>query len=168
MMAAVLVLAGLAALTGACLVATASRVGAGRTDTVVDRVNDLLPQTQCAQCGYAGCRPYAEAIVAGEAPINRCAPGGADTIAGLARLLEQEPLQLDTSFGEHKPQRVALIDEALCIGCVRCVEACPVDAIAGAPRFMHTVLADRCTGCELCLAPCPVDCIDLLPAGTPA
>ena len=164
MIAAICVLAGLAALTGVALVATASRVATGSADPLIDRVNDLLPQTQCAQCGYPGCRPYAKAIVAGEVTINRCAPGGDTTIMALARLLEREPLQLDTAFGHAQPQRVAVIDEALCIGCIRCLEVCPVDAITGAPRFMHTVITDRCTGCELCVPPCPVDCIDLVPA----
>jgi electron transport complex protein RnfB len=164
MIAAICVLAGLAALTGAALVTTASRVDTGSADPLIDRVNDLLPQTQCAQCGYPGCRPYATAIVAGEVPINRCAPGGGTTIAALARLLERESLQLDTAFGHPQPQRVAVIDEAFCIGCIRCLEACPVDAITGAPRFMHTVITDRCTGCELCVPPCPVDCIELVSA----
>ena len=161
MIAAVLALTGLAALVGSGLLLTARTGGSGHAEQVVERVNALLPQTQCAQCGYPGCRPYAAAIVAGQAPVNRCAPGGDDTIAALSRLLEREPVALDTHYGDHQPAQVAVIDEALCIGCARCLEVCPVDAIAGAPRFLHTVIADQCTGCELCLPPCPVDCIRL-------
>lgn len=160
-----MVMAGLALLIGTGLLVTGARVGATGADAAVDRINQLLPQTQCAQCGYPGCRPYAAAILRDEAPINRCAPGGDQTIAALARLLQRAPRPLDTDYGTHQPARVAVIDEALCIGCARCLEVCPVDAIVGAPRFMHTVLAAQCTGCELCLPPCPVDCITLEPAG---
>jgi electron transport complex protein RnfB len=162
-MLAVVVLAGLAGLAGAGLLFAAGRLRTDATAQVVNQVDELLPQSQCAQCGYPGCRPYAAAIVAGEAPINRCAPGGDSTIQALSHLLQREALPLDTRFGEHQPAQLALIDEALCIGCARCLEVCPVDAIIGAPRFMHTVLQDACTGCELCLPPCPVDCIDLVP-----
>ena len=165
MIEAVAVLAGLALLTGACLLITGARLGASAGDAAVDRINQLLPQSQCAQCGYPGCRPYAAAMLAGEAPLNRCAPGGEQTIAALARLLQREPEPLDTSYGTHQPVQVAVIDEDLCIGCARCLEVCPVDAISGAPRFMHTILAAQCTGCELCVPPCPVDCIRLVPGG---
>ncbi|UCG73378.1 MAG: electron transport complex subunit RsxB [Chromatiales bacterium] len=165
MIEAVLVMAGLALLIGTGLLVTGARLGATGADAAVDRINQLLPQSQCAQCGYPGCRPYAAAILRDEAPINRCAPGGDPTIAALARLLQRSPQPLDTDYGTHQPARVAVIDEALCIGCARCLEVCPVDAIVGAPRFMHTVLAAQCTGCELCLPPCPVDCITLEPAG---
>ncbi len=134
---------------------------------LVERVNALLPQTQCAQCGYPGCRPYADAIIRDDAPINRCPPGGDATIAELAGLLGREPEPLDEDFGEHKPPQVALIDEATCIGCTLCIKACPVDAIVGASRYMHTVISEDCTGCELCLPPCPVDCIELLPRALP-
>ena len=128
-----------------------------------DEIDALLPQTQCTRCGYQGCRPYAEAIARGEAEINRCPPGGAATIAALAGLLSRETLPLDAACGVEGPPLVALIDEATCIGCARCLPPCPVDAIVGARRQMHTVIAELCTGCELCIAPCPVDCISMVP-----
>jgi len=137
------------------------------TDTLIDAIDALLPQTQCAQCGYPGCRPYAEAVAAGAA-TNLCPPGGADTRRALARLLGQEGqdvLLAGSPLGPISPV-TALIDERSCIGCYLCVPACPVDAIIGAPQLMHTVLQDACTGCELCLPACPVDCIDLV--GVPA
>jgi electron transport complex protein RnfB len=130
-------------------------------DAAVDEINRHLPQTQCAQCGYPGCRPYAEAIVAGEA-INRCPPGGEATITTLAGLLGRESSKLDESCGIYSPPAVAMIREAECIGCTLCIQACPVDAIIGAQQMMHTILTNECTGCELCLEPCPVDCIDML------
>lgn len=130
---------------------------------VIDQINQCLPQTQCAQCGYPGCRPYAEAIAKGEADINQCPPGGETTIAALAELLGREPLPLNVRFGEHQAPVLAFIDEARCIGCTLCIQACPVDAIVGAQGQMHTVIAQECTGCELCLPPCPVDCISLVP-----
>lgn len=131
-------------------------------DSLVERINEVLPQTQCAQCGYPGCRPYAQAIAEGEADINQCPPGGEEGVRQLADLLGVEPRPLDESRGEHKPPMVAVIDEARCIGCTLCIQACPVDAILGAQRQMHTVIAAECTGCELCIEPCPVDCIDLV------
>lgn len=128
---------------------------------LVDQVEALLPQTQCGKCGTPGCRPYAEAIVAGT-PLNRCVPGGADTIADLAALLGQPVLPLDPAFGtEPDTRRVAFIREAECIGCTKCIQVCPVDAIMGAAKLMHTVLEDECTGCDLCVAACPVDCIEM-------
>ena len=127
------------------------------------RIDALLPQTQCTKCGYDGCRPYAEAIAAGAADINQCPPGGDEGIARLARLLGREPLPLDPQNGVYRPPQVAVIDEAACIGCTKCILACPVDAIVGASKRMHTVIASWCTGCELCLPPCPVDCIALAP-----
>jgi electron transport complex protein RnfB len=131
---------------------------------LADAIDALLPQTQCTRCGYPACRPYAEAIARGEADINRCPPGGATGIEALATLLRREPKPLDSDCGIEQPPRVALIDEALCIGCTKCIQACPVDAIVGTTKRMHTVLADECSGCDLCLAPCPVDCIAMVPA----
>ena len=125
------------------------------------RIDALLPQTQCTRCGYAGCSPYVAAIADGEAQINQCPPGGAATIDVLAQLLHRPALPLNPANGLESPPRVAWIDEARCIGCARCLAPCPVDAIVGAQKYMHTVLADRCTGCELCLPPCPVDCIEM-------
>lgn len=130
---------------------------------LAEDIDRLLPQTQCERCGYEGCRPYAEAIAAGSADINRCPPGGEDTIAALAELLGKPTKPLNPECGEHVAPTVALIDEDTCIGCTRCIQACPVDAIVGAAKLMHTVIAAECTGCELCLPPCPVDCIDLVP-----
>jgi electron transport complex protein RnfB len=132
--------------------------------TLESRIDALLPQTQCTRCGYAACRPYAAAIASGEAEVNRCAPGGDATIAALAHLMGREPLPMDPAHGPTQAPQVAVIEEALCIGCMKCIQACPVDAIVGASKQMHTVIADWCTGCELCLPPCPVDCIKLVPA----
>ncbi len=132
--------------------------------SLADEIDALLPQTQCTRCGYAGCRPYAEAIARGETEINHCPPGGAATIAALARLTGRAPLPLDPANGVEGPHQVAVIDEGRCIGCAKCLPSCPVDAIIGAPRFLHTVVAALCTGCELCVAPCPVDCIVMKPA----
>ena len=129
---------------------------------ISEQINALLPQTQCGQCGYPGCRPYSEAITAGDA-INKCPPGGEETIQALADLLDVEPQPLDAEHGTEKAPVVAWIREAECIGCTKCIQACPVDAILGAAKVMHTVIADECTGCDLCLDPCPVDCIDLIP-----
>jgi electron transport complex protein RnfB len=128
------------------------------------RIDALLPQTQCTRCGYPGCMPYADAIARGEADIDQCPPGGADTIRTLAALLGKEPKPLNPANGVESPPMVAWIDEERCIGCARCLAPCPVDAIVGASKFLHSVLIDRCTGCELCLPPCPVDCIDMRPA----
>ena len=127
------------------------------------RIDDLLPQTQCTKCGYDGCRPYAEAIARGEAQIDQCPPGGDAGVARLAALLGRPVGRLNPEFGEYRAPQVAIIDEETCIGCTKCIQACPVDAIAGASRLMHTVIASWCTGCELCIPPCPVDCISLAP-----
>ena len=130
---------------------------------IADKINDILPQTQCRQCGFSGCRPYAQAIAQGDADINQCPPGGAAGIAKIARLLNRDPKPLNTAHGETKPKMLAVIDESTCIGCTLCIEACPVDAILGATQQMHSVINDECTGCELCIAPCPVDCISMVP-----
>jgi electron transport complex protein RnfB len=131
-----------------------------------DDIDALLPQTQCTRCGYVGCRPYAEAIARGNAEINQCPPGGAATIAALASLLHRAALPLNPANGIEGPTLVAQIDENVCIGCVKCLPPCPVDAIVGARKQMHTVVAELCTGCELCVAPCPVDCITMVPRAT--
>jgi Na+-translocating ferredoxin:NAD+ oxidoreductase subunit B len=135
---------------------------------IVARIDALLPQTQCTRCGYAGCKPYAAAIAGGEAQINQCPPGGSATIVALAALLGRPVQALNPVHGVETPPLVAWIDESRCIGCARCLAPCPVDAIGGAPKYMHTVLIERCTGCELCLPPCPVDCIELKPGPQPA
>ena len=132
---------------------------------LVERIDRLLPQTQCGQCGFEGCRPYAEALARGEAGIDQCPPGGDAGARALARLLGVPASPYDRDRGEHKPGIVAVIVEADCIGCTKCIQACPVDAIVGASKLMHTVIAPLCTGCELCVPPCPVDCIVMQPAG---
>lgn len=133
--------------------------------SLADRIDALLPQTQCARCGFPDCRSYAQAIAEGATAINRCPPGGAKTIDRLAEITGCRPFPLDPACGEEGPRRVALIDEAWCIGCTICLQYCPVDAIVGAPKRMHTVIEIECTGCELCLAPCPVDCIRMVETG---
>jgi electron transport complex protein RnfB len=137
-----------------------------KSHIVIDQINAILPQTQCRQCGFQGCRPYAEAIASGAADINQCPPGGNEGIIELAHLLNVNPKPLNPQFGQHKPKSVAFIIEEDCIGCVKCIAACPVDAILGAAKFMHTVITSECTGCELCMAPCPVDCIVMKPLPT--
>jgi electron transport complex protein RnfB len=127
----------------------------------IESILTVLPQTQCGNCDYPGCKPYAEAIVRGEADINQCPPGGTETIKALAELLGRQVKPLNQVHGLEKESQLALIDEALCIGCVKCIEACPVDAILGAAKQMHSVIAEECTGCELCIAPCPMDCISM-------
>ena len=166
-----MMLAGVALLTGLGLLSALMLVAAHRrfapaTDELTTRINRLLPQTQCAQCGYPGCRPYAEAIARGDA-INKCPPGGQATIDQLAGLLGREPQSPDPDYGTEAPAAVASIREAECIGCTLCVAACPVDAIIGAAQQMHTVIESDCTGCDLCREPCPVDCIDLLEQPAP-
>ena len=134
------------------------------TDSLADRIDAVLPQTQCRQCGYSGCHPYADAIVAGHADINRCPPGGGETLRALSDLTGQPMKAVE---GVAKPSAIAKIDETACIGCTLCIQACPVDAIIGAANVMHTVISSECTGCELCLPPCPVDCIEMAETGQP-
>jgi electron transport complex protein RnfB len=133
------------------------------SEELVDQIDELLPQTQCRRCLYPGCRPYAQAIASGLADINQCPPGGEAGIRALAQLLGREFRPLNPEHGVEGPTMLAWIDEQVCIGCTKCIQACPVDAIIGAPKLMHTVIRDECTGCELCVAPCPVDCIVMLP-----
>lgn len=133
-----------------------------QSDPLVDQIDEILPQTQCGQCGHPGCRPYAEGIANGE-DINKCPPGGEATIKKLADLMGVEPKPLDDAHGEEDVKKVAFIREDECIGCTKCIQACPVDAILGAAKQMHTVITDECTGCDLCVDPCPVDCIDMVP-----
>lgn len=154
-------------LLSAWILTAAGRRFAPATDELVNRINHLLPQTQCAQCGYAGCRPYAEAMAKGDA-INKCPPGGEATIQALAGLLGRDTPPPDPAFGVETPPSLAVIREDECIGCTLCVAACPVDAILGAQQQMHTVIASACTGCDLCREPCPVDCIDLVIQESPA
>lgn len=157
---AALVLGGIATLCGLVLT-LAARALPRDADTLVEQIDALLPQTQCAQCGFPGCRPYAQAIANRETDINRCPPGGQRTIDELARLLNRPSQPLADGLHEA-PDALAVIDESRCIGCARCLPACPVDAIIGAHQWMHTVVADLCTGCELCIEPCPVDCISMV------
>lgn len=132
---------------------------------LIDRIDAVLPQTQCTKCGFDGCRPYASALAAGETAINRCPPGGDAGIEKLAAVLDTPVLPLDESCGLPGPLQLAVIDEAHCIGCTLCIQACPVDAILGANKFMHSIIPDLCSGCDLCVAPCPVDCITMVDAG---
>jgi len=158
---AILILLALAAVFGMILGFAAVHFKVDE-DPVVDQIDNILPQTQCGQCSYPGCRPYAEAIANGD-EINKCPPGGEATIHALAELLGRDFVALDEEHGEEKGKRVALIREDECIGCTKCIQACPMDAILGAAKHMHTVIADECTGCDLCIEPCPVDCIDMVP-----
>jgi len=133
------------------------------TKTLADQIEDQLPQTQCTKCGYAACRPYAEAIARGEADINRCPPGGIEGVERLSKVTGRPVIPINPANGLERPRPVAFIDESLCIGCTLCIQACPVDAILGAAKQMHTILPSLCTGCDLCVAPCPVDCIAMIP-----
>lgn len=163
--AALIALGGLALLFGAVLGFAAVKFKV-EGDPIVEQIDALLPQTQCGQCGHPGCRPYAQAIANGEA-INHCPPGGQATINALADLLDIEAPSLDAEHGEASDVKmVAFIREDECIGCTKCIQACPMDAILGAAKQMHTVIADECTGCDLCVEPCPVDCIDMIPVET--
>lgn len=158
---AVIILGSLCALIGIVLVVIAKK-NKSNTNVLVDRIDSLLPQTQCGQCEFPGCRPYATAISNKEADINRCSPGGEATIQKLADLLGCEPKPLSEEVASTKPKQIAVIEEQYCIGCVKCIQACPVDAIIGAKGQMHTIIPDLCTGCELCISPCPMDCIEMV------
>ncbi len=162
LLSALVALVTLGAVFGALLGFAAERFKT-EGNPIVDQINAILPQTQCGQCGHPGCRPYAEAIANGEA-INKCPPGGEAGIQALADLLDVEVIPLDEEHGEEGIKKVAYIREAECIGCTKCLQACPVDAILGAAKQMHTIIASECTGCDLCVEPCPVDCIDMIPA----
>ena len=157
MIVAVLALGALAGASGFLLGFAAVRFKV-EGDPLVEQIDAILPQTQCGQCGYPGCRPYAEAIAEGEADINLCPPGGQEGVAKLADLLGREIKPLEV---EERPKQVAVIDEQLCIGCTLCIQACPVDAIVGAAKQLHVIIERQCTGCELCLPPCPVECISM-------
>ncbi len=162
---ALISLGGLALVFGAVLGFAAVKFKV-EGDPLVEQIDTLLPQTQCGQCGFPGCKPYAQSIANGDA-INKCPPGGQSTINALADLLGQEAPSLDSEHGETSDvKKVAFIREAECIGCTKCIQACPVDAILGAAKQMHTVIVSECTGCDLCVEPCPVDCIDMLPLAT--
>ena len=165
LLAALFALVGLAVVFGAVL-GFASIKFKVEGDPIVEQIDNLLPQTQCGQCGHPGCRPYAEGIANGE-ENNKCPPGGQATINAIADLLGVEAPELDAEHGEESDvKKVAFIREDECIGCTKCIQACPVDAILGAAKQMHTVIADECTGCDLCVEPCPVDCIDMIPVAT--
>ena len=157
---AILALVALAALFGALLGFAAIKFKIDG-DPVVDKIDAILPQTQCGQCGYPGCRPYAEAIAKGDV-INKCPPGGEQGIIALAKLLGREIIALDENLEEKDQPTAVTIREADCIGCTKCIQACPVDAIVGSSKMMHTIIVDECTGCNLCIPPCPVDCIDII------
>jgi Na+-translocating ferredoxin:NAD+ oxidoreductase subunit B len=163
MLLAIATLTGLALLAGFAINWIARSIDERDARAALARKLDaVLPQTQCGQCGYAGCRPYAIAMANHQADINQCPPGGSTGVRRLADLLGREPKPLNPENGAEKPRAVALIDEAICIGCTKCIQACPVDAILGAAKLMHTVIVDECTGCELCIPPCPVDCITMI------
>lgn len=162
MLTALLVMMGLALALGGLLRFYRPRFK-NEGEPLVERIDAILPQTQCRQCGYSGCKPYAAAIASGEADFNQCPPGGDACVRALADLLGRARKPLNPVHGVTKPKSVAVIDESICIGCTLCLQACPVDAILGAAKHMHTVIESECTGCELCLAPCPVDCISMVP-----
>ncbi|MTD26044.1 electron transport complex subunit RsxB [Erwinia sorbitola] len=159
---AVAVLSALSLIFGG-LLGYASRRFKVEEDPIVEQIDAILPQSQCGQCGYPGCRPYADAVGNNGEMINKCAPGGEQTMLKLAALLNVDPQPLGDEMQSEPERKVAWIDEANCIGCTKCIQACPVDAIVGATRAMHTVLSDVCTGCDLCVAPCPTDCIEMRP-----
>lgn len=160
---AIIALSVLGLLFGA-LLGYASKRFEVEEDPIVEQIDDLLPQSQCGQCGYPGCKPYAEAVGNNNEAINKCAPGGEQTMLKIATLLNIDPQPLDGDSSDKTPEKkIAWIDESNCIGCTKCIQACPVDAIVGSTRAMHTVITDLCTGCDLCVAPCPTDCIEMRP-----
>lgn len=166
MLSAIIALTVLAAVFGLVLGYAAIRYKV-KGDPMVDKIDALLPQTQCGQCTYPGCRPYAQAIADGEVEINQCPPGGETTIIALADLLGRDAVPLNPENGiEEEIKTLVKIDEDICIGCTLCIQACPVDAILGMAKQMHTVIASECTGCDLCIPPCPVDCIEIVPVAT--
>ncbi|MCG8673058.1 MAG: electron transport complex subunit RsxB [Pseudomonadales bacterium] len=165
-LSAIMSLVALALLFGAVLGFAAIKFAVDE-DPIVDQLDALLPQTQCGQCGHPGCRPYAESIANDTDEINKCVPGGDDTIHAIADLMGKDFIPLDAEEGEHSDVPVvAVIREDECIGCTKCTQACPMDAILGSAKHMHTVIASECTGCDLCVDPCPVDCIDIIPVPT--
>ena len=165
MLSALLIMSALVALAVLAMHMAQAPAQTRSNDALVEAINTLLPQTQCGRCTFPGCRPYATALAAGEADTNQCPPGGDRTARALAQLLKRDPKEVDARYGVMPTQAmVAFIDEPACIGCTKCIQACPVDAIVGAARYMHTVIAQHCTGCELCIPPCPVDCIEMRPA----
>jgi electron transport complex protein RnfB len=160
-----IVIVSFIALVFGALLAYASIRFKVESDPLVEQIDHILPQTQCGQCGYPGCRPYSEAIANGD-EINKCPPGGEATIKELSELMGVDAKPLDAAHGTEDIKKVAFIREDECIGCTKCIQACPVDAILGAAKHMHTVIIDECTGCDLCVDPCPVDCIDMVPLNT--
>ncbi len=162
MIEAILIFIGLALLFGLLLGYASIRFKV-EGNPVADQIDKILPQTQCGQCGYPGCRPYADALAEGEAEVNLCIPGGNEVMIQISEITGLEPKEMDEEVEENKPKEVAHIDEDLCIGCVLCIKECPVDAILGATKLMHTVIEKECTGCEKCVPVCPVDCIDMRP-----
>lgn len=163
---ALLILLGLMAFCGA-LLGYFSQKYKIEGNPLAEKIDAVLPQTQCGQCGFPGCKPYAQALAEGKADINQCPPGGQEGVDKIAEILGVESKPLNAEFGEEKTPEVAFIVEDWCIGCTKCIQACPVDAIVGTNRKMHTVISEECTGCTLCVAPCPVDCIVMMPKETP-
>ncbi|MDG6773133.1 electron transport complex subunit RsxB [Thiomicrorhabdus sp. ZW0627] len=162
MIEAILIFLGLAVLFGILLGYASIRFKV-EGNPMADQIDKVLPQTQCGQCGYPGCRPYADALANGEAEVNLCIPGGTEVMIEISEITGLEPKAMDEAASEPKPKETAIIDEDLCIGCVLCIKECPVDAILGATKMMHTVIQQECTGCEKCVPVCPVDCIDMIP-----
>lgn len=160
--AAILIFVGLALVFGLLLGYAAVRFKV-EGNPLAEQIDKVLPQTQCGQCTYPGCKPYAEALAKGEAEVNLCIPGGTDTMILISEITGLEPKEMEATETEHKPKETAFIDEDVCIGCVLCIKACPVDAIIGATKLMHTVIQSECTGCDKCAPVCPVDCIDMRP-----